>query len=148
MIRTQQPSDVQKFVNRVVDRSPSLQLMFAEMEADRRRRMQEKAKADPKANRATPVFDAGVDTSYRYYPTKTKPEIRFCWTVNRNAAGRFLIFRERYNARRRTISRDQVEAILDKRAAIAACKLNRDDVDAQREKARAKRALKGQAVQP
>jgi hypothetical protein len=148
MTRTQQPSDVQTFVNRVIDQSPSLQLMFAEMEADRRRRMQDAAKADPKANRATTVFDAGVPPSYRYYPTKTKPEVRFCWTVHRNAAGRFLIFRERYNARRRTISRDQVEAILDKRAAIHACKLNRDEVDAKRAKARAKRALNGQAVQP
>jgi hypothetical protein len=139
MIRTQQPPDVQKFVNRVIDQSPSLQLMFAEFENDRRRRMQETAKADPKVNRATTVFDAGVAPSYRYWPTKTKPEIPFCWTVNRNAAGRFLIFRERYNARRRTVKRDQIEAILDKRAAISACKLNRDALDAQRGKARAKR---------
>jgi len=148
MPRTQAPSDQQNFVNRMIERSPSLQLMFAQMEADRRRRMQEAAKADPRANRATTVFDAGVDTSYRYYATKTKPEVRFCWTVNRNAAGRFLTFRERYNARRKEFSRDQIEAVLDKRLAIGGCKLNRDEVDAKRAKARERRALNGQGVTP
>lgn len=147
MIRTQQPSDGQNFAYRVIEQSPTPQLAFVEFEDGRRHRMHEAAKADPKANRATLVFDACVDPSYRYCSTTTKPEVRFCWTVHRNAAGRFLIFRERYNARRRTISRDQVEAILDKRAAIAACKLKRNEVDAQRAKARAKRALNGQAVQ-
>jgi hypothetical protein len=92
--------------------------------------------AIPKANRSVRVFDPGVDASYRYVAVKAKGRpttIRFCWTVNRNAAGRFLIFRETVTAK--GSRRDRFEPILDKRAAIAACKLYKAELIADRAKA-------------
>lgn len=134
MIRTVPMSEAQKLVNRVVEQAPSLQLMFAEMEADRRRRLVDAAKADPKANRATLVFDPGVAPDYRYFEIKERgrPTVRFCWTVHRNAAGRFLIFRE--TVTRKFTKRDRIEAILNKRAAISACRLYARELREQRAK--------------
>lgn len=93
--------------------------------------------SDTKAHRTTRLFDFGVVVSYRGVATKTAPVVRFCWTVERNAAGRFLIFRERRTRTRTT--RDRVEAISDKRAAIHACRLYRDETDAKRERAQARK---------
>jgi hypothetical protein len=148
VIQTREQANVQRFELQELALSIMLgaeQLTFREFIEEGRSAELFEIKADPKAHRTTRVFDPGAPVKYRCLETRSIPTIRFCWTVDRNAAGRFLIFRER--VRRARIVRDQVEAILDKRAAIAACKLNRDEVDASREKARAKRALAGQAVQ-
>jgi len=113
------------------------QLTFPTLLEDERRATLFDAKADPKEARATRVFDPGVPVSYRCVETLSLPTHRFCWTVERNAAGRFLTFRERVT--RTHIRRDQIEAFLNKRAAIRACIQNRNDLEARRAKRRAKR---------
>jgi hypothetical protein len=140
MIRTTTQPNLQRFDLQELALSVSLnleQLTFGEFIEDSRRSELFDVKGYTKAHRWTRVFDPGVPLSYRYVETASSPKVRFCWTVHRNAAGRFLIFRER--ATRTRVKRDQIEAILDKRAAIAACKLNRDAVDAGREKRAAKK---------
>jgi hypothetical protein len=140
VIQTRQQMNFQNFGIQELALSVSLQaeqLTFpAFIEAGRYSELFE-VKGAAKTNRATLVFDPGAPVSYRCVETRSTPTVRFCWTVERNAAGRFLIFRERCSARR--ITRAHVEAILDKRAAIAACKLNRDAADAQRAKRAQKR---------
>jgi hypothetical protein len=128
--------------------APSPQLAFVELERDARMRFAHLAQIDPKGQRATTVFDRGVDASYRFVALKAKgrPTIRFCWTVNRNAAGRFLIFRETVTAT--GARRDRFEPILDKRAAIAACKLYKADLLAERAKAAEKARQRSLAVVP
>lgn len=57
----------------------------------------EAAKRDPLANKTTRVFDPGVSTNYRYWPAGKNGKgqtVRFCWSVNRNAAGFYLGWRE------------------------------------------------------
>lgn len=130
MIRTIHPSTVQRLDFAMVE--PVLlqvqQLEFPTFVNVERARLVAAAKADPKKQRAVPVFDAGVPASYRGFTVKMtgKPTVRFCWTVHRNAAGRFVIFRE--TIFRKRVRRDRFEPILDKRAAIGACRIYRDEL--------------------
>lgn len=87
-------------------------------------------KGEPDASRSTRLFDPGVAVKYRFVESRTKPTVRFCWTVERNAAGRFLIFRERVF--RRSAARDQFEAIREKIAAIRACRGNLQELETRR----------------
>lgn len=134
MNRTVQPTQVQNFEQAMLQTTDSMQLAFIEIESAHRKQQVAAAKADPKKNRATLVFDPGVEASYRYFAVKAKgkPEVRFCWTVNRNAAGRFLIFKETVTRKYR--KRTNIEPILDKRCAIGACRLYRNELIAKREK--------------
>ena len=139
MIRTLHHPEPQRLIGDILAPSiaparAAVQLTFAEIENESRLREQAAAKADPKANRTTRVFDSGVDASYRFFAVRAKgvPEVRFCWTVNRNAAGRFLIFKEAVT--KSGIKRTRFEAILDKRAAMAACRLYRDELIQKRKK--------------
>jgi hypothetical protein len=135
MIRTLHSPNPQGFPNQMMEATPSPQLAFVELELDARMRFAHLAQLDPKGFRDTKVFNRDVDASYRYVAVKAKgrPTIRFCWTVNRNAAGRFLIFREAVTAK--ATRRDRFEAILDKRAAIHACRLYKAELIADRAKA-------------
>jgi hypothetical protein len=121
-----------------IEAAPSPQLAFEELERSAREQDVVLAKRDPRAHRSVRVFDPGVEASYRYVAVKAKGRatVRFCWTVNRNAAGRFLVFRETVTAR--GIRRDCFEAVLDKRAAIGACRLYKADLIADRAKAEEK----------
>lgn len=115
-------------------RRKPVQLSFPLFEDARRDAIVSEQLWDRKANRATLFFPPGVPATYRFVALTApgKAEVRFCWTVHRNAAGRFLIFRETVSGTR--IKRDRFEAILDKRAAISACRLYRRELIAQREK--------------
>lgn len=94
-------------------------------------------KGDTAAARKTLLFDPGVDAAFRFVETTTYPIVRFCWTIERNAAGRFLTFRERATSNG-TVKRDQFDALLKKSAAIRESKANRDAFDAQRSAKRAR----------
>ena len=148
MIRTLYTPNPQGFSFQMLDAAPSPQLAFVELERDARMRFVHLAQLDPKGHRTTTVFDRGVDASYRYVAVKAKgrPTVRFCWTVNRNAAGRFLIFRETVTAR--GSRRDRFEPILDKRAAIHACKLYKAELIAERAKAAEKARRRNLVVMP
>jgi hypothetical protein len=77
-----------------------------------------RVKANPEANRLTLIFENG--TNYRYFRTernKGGPEVRFCWTTKRNAAGYFLAFRE-IIYKKGTSERDQLVADKVKRRLI------------------------------
>jgi hypothetical protein len=125
-MKTRQDQATQDFMNRMVADSPSLQMLFADFEQKMRESDARNAKADPKRYRRTRVFDEGVHTGYRYFPVREKgrPEVRFCWAVNRNAAGFFLVWRE--TVTRRQVRRDEFDGIGDKRAAISHARLCRD----------------------
>lgn len=148
MIRTLHSPNPQGFPFQAIEACPSLQLAFEELERSAREHDVILAKRDPKANRSVRVFDPGVDASYRYVAVKAKgrPTIRFCWTVNRNAAGRFLIFREIVTAR--GVRRDSFEPILDKRVAISGCKLLKRELIAERAKAEEKARQRRLVVVP
>jgi hypothetical protein len=148
MIRTVHAPNPQGFPFQAIEAAPSLQLAFEELERSAREHDVILAKRDPKANRGVRVFDPGVDARYRYVAVKAKgrPAIRFCWTVNRNAAGRFLVFRETATAK--GVRRDRFEAIRDKRAAIGACKLYKAELVAERAKAEAKARQRRLVVAP
>ncbi|MGY3588030.1 hypothetical protein ACVIF9_006707 [Bradyrhizobium sp. USDA 4350] len=139
-VRTREQSNPQCFAVQELALSVSAgpeQLTFPDLVVMERARELLTVYGDMKAHRATRLFDFGAVVSYRGVQTRTAPTVRFCWTVERNAAGRFLIFRERQTRTR--IQRDQVEAIGDKRAAIHACRLYRDAVDAKRDRKQARK---------
>lgn len=122
-----------------------IMMFFLEIERDARKTEAMRAKADPKGNRATRVFDPGVHAGYRYYPVKQKgrPEVRFCYSVNRNAAGYFLVWREVVT--RRQVKRDEWDAAANKRVAIAHCRREKRLLEQARADAQAKRSGGGDA---
>ena len=78
-------------------------------------RVADEARENPKAYRNTKVFDKPMN--YRYYETKNKRGscVRFCWSVNRNVAGYFLIWRE--TVTKKMVRRDQWDSTKDKHDA-------------------------------
>jgi hypothetical protein len=112
----------------VADARPSGQLTFPELDRAEREAELAAARADAKAHALTRVFPPGVPFRYRFFAVPSargKPLVRFCYSVHRNAAGFFLLWRE--SLRRSGLVRDQWDACRDKRSAIWTCRTSRDE---------------------
>lgn len=131
--RTFRQDNLQQFAIQQLALKVSLQpeqLTFrAFIEGDRESELFD-AKGEPDAHKATRLFDPGAPLKYRFVQTSTRPIVRFCWTVDRNAAGRFLIFRERVF--KTCAARDRFEPIREKIAAIRACRGNLQELETKR----------------
>jgi hypothetical protein len=109
---------------------PEIAKLFADFEAGNRAAMAKAAKADPARFAGTKVFDTSAH--YRYFRAgivvvaKTRLDvIDFCYSVNRNAAGNFLIWRETSRYRRGRwfqSERDQWGWTPQKKEALALCR--------------------------
>ena len=80
----------------------------------------ERAQADPKKYRLSLSFAPGCEMRYRFVRAGTdgrKRAVRFCYSRDRNAAGYFLIWRERFS--KTGGERDQWDSTKDKCDAIA-----------------------------
>lgn len=79
----------------IIERSPELTKLVADMNSSAHQRAIEAAKADPEKHKLCTVFEGSA--RYRYFPAGRNgrnQEIRFCYSVERNAAGYFLGWRE------------------------------------------------------
>jgi hypothetical protein len=102
-------------------------LQQAGMRAD-----QDRAKADPVANKLTTVFSGPMRWLY-FKPVRTRGrETRFCYSTTRNVAGYFLTWREietgkriRRDSFRASKRRKTVAEIARKRAATARSKITK-----------------------
>jgi hypothetical protein len=66
------------------------------------------AKADPEKHKLSKLIADNKPASYRYYPVKYCPVVRWCWANNPNIAGYYLSWREIKT--RSTIKRTQFKA--------------------------------------
>lgn len=76
---------------------------FADILAGHHDRMREAAERDPVKNKLTMIWPNGQEPSWRYYGggvDRRGVSYRFCWTTNRNAAGYFLSFVERFDRKK------------------------------------------------
>lgn len=88
------------------DISDLMNSMWADIQRDANHREEQRAKADPRANRFSKVFE---NTSYRYvYAGRNgkNQSVWYCWSCHRNVAGYFLGWRET-RRRNNTVKRDQ-----------------------------------------
>ena len=88
---------------------PEIERMMLEMQVAQIERLEREAKADPVKHKLCMVFPGGP--RYRYFAKQRRGlVIRWCWSVNRNAAGYFLSWRETVNAKRGGGKRDRFVA--------------------------------------
>jgi hypothetical protein len=108
---------------------PAIQAALRSVRLAEQNRNEAAAVADPLAHKLCRIFPYGVSNRYRYYSSRRdgrNREVRFCWSVNRNAAGFYLGWRElvskaqvkrdRWTARRK---RCAVKKIAAKRSQAA-----------------------------
>lgn len=113
-------TDISKVFNDLVSRSPSMQLMAAEMEARRRQREAEAAQASPKEHKLSRVFPEGSNLNYHYVEAGHDGygrRIRFCYSIHRNVAGYFLSWREVWSRAASAGKRDKWSARRQRKAA-------------------------------
>lgn len=98
--------------------------MMNDIEQISRERIEQEAKANPKAYRDCNQMERGKGTNFRYYvaPKDARPGTRvcFCYTKHRNVAGFYLSFTEVWKGRNG--SRSNWHGWETKQAAIDYCK--------------------------
>ena len=78
----------------------------------------EAAQEDPKRHKLTKIMERGKDPNYRSYTAGKNgrgQQVNYCYTVHRNAAGYFLVFRQVRGKKK--IVNDQWDACKTKQAA-------------------------------
>ncbi len=83
-------------------------------------RIAEAAKENPKKYRDCKVFDKG--TGYCYFSTKNGrgSKVRFCYSIQPNVAGYFLVWRETIT--KKMIKRDKWDSTKSKHDAVRVCR--------------------------
>ena len=112
-----------------------IQGMMRDIEQDSMRRQLDKIKSDPDAHKFTRIMEPGRGTNYRYYAAKNGrgSPVRFCYSVHRNAAGRFLVWTEKET--KKHVRRVDFSAVVSKKSAIGLARRRYDEFKAARQAA-------------
>lgn len=105
----------------VIDRNPSLKALLHDMNKMAQDSAIREAKSDPVKHKLTKIMED--DSNYGYFSAGKNGRgsaVRYCYTVGRNVAGYFLIWREIETAKK--VERDQFDATTSKSSAVRTCR--------------------------